>query len=262
MKETIFDIIRRHDEWFFSEETTPPEKIAQIYEDIKQSAIQYAHDLLELGDRWHMAFKNQIEDAYSKWLYPYHIDRTKYKYILEDFLVKVRVALVNNCGLDKNELRQKFDLKIQFLIGLSDTPYDTPRSKINKKAEQQSTGETIDVGNLPKPKGKKFSPKKVIPIKQLHPFLIKEGIVPVDISEVDFLSRAYYCEWKELYDISYSNKRNGKFVIFVDLFADEFFNDEYYENLLNQLGMQRTDIKRHPKREFEAVLKTYLGIYP
>ena len=128
MKETIFDIIRRHDEWFYSEETTPPDKIAQIYEDMKQSAIQYAHDLLDMGDRWHTAFKNQIGDAFSKPLYHFHIDKTKYKYILEDFLLSVKDALIYNCGLDENELRQKFNLKIQFLIGLSDTPDNAPQS--------------------------------------------------------------------------------------------------------------------------------------
>lgn len=111
MKETLFDIISNHREWY----TTDADCVG-----MKQAAVQYANELASLGNHWRTAFEGQIQAMFSA-LIPIGIDLKRYRYAVADFLANVRAALAENCGLGE-ELKQ-LSPSTQWIVGIEDSKW-------------------------------------------------------------------------------------------------------------------------------------------
>lgn len=111
MKETLFDIISSHREWY----TTDADCVG-----MKQAAVQYANELASLGNHWRTAFEGQIQAMFSA-LIPIGIDLKRYRYAVADFLANVRAALAENCGLGE-ELKQ-LSPSTQWIVGIEDSKW-------------------------------------------------------------------------------------------------------------------------------------------
>lgn len=105
--------------------------------------------------------------------------------------------------------------------------------------------------------GKHFSIKgnKQIPTKKLHSFLIKHKVISQDLEEKEFTARIIKCQWKDLYEKSESRV---KFRVFLVALKDSFFNEDYYDEISNQLGMKKTGITKHKRPDFETELSEIL----